>query len=72
MRDPLTAEAVQVSRMVCDPPTVRDLFWNVRKNYFRLFFHYMYFDVAKWSYLQFGVLVPLATWARRRRTLYPR
>ena len=41
-----------------DPPTVRDLFWNVRKNYFRLFFHYMYFDVAKWSYLQFGVLVP--------------
>tara|TARA_R100000789_G_scaffold19041_1_gene21924 strand:+ start:547 stop:1554 length:1008 start_codon:yes stop_codon:yes gene_type:complete len=41
-----------------DPPTVRDLFGNVRKNYFRLFFHYMYFDVAKWSYLQFGVLVP--------------
>jgi peptide/bleomycin uptake transporter len=41
-----------------DPPTVKDLFGNVRKNYFRLFFHYMYFDVAKWSYLQFGVLVP--------------
>jgi len=34
------------------------LFMDVRKNYFRLFFHYMYFDVAKWSYLQFGVLVP--------------
>ena len=30
----------------------------MRRNYFRLFFHYMYFDVAKWSYLQFGVLVP--------------
>ncbi len=40
------------------PPTVWELFQNVRKNYFRLFFHYMYFDVAKWSYLQFGVLVP--------------
>ena len=40
------------------PPTIQELFSNVRKNYFRLFFHYMYFDVAKWSYLQFGVLVP--------------
>ena len=37
---------------------VQDLFEQVRKNYFRLFFHYMYFDVAKFSYLQFGVLVP--------------
>lgn len=36
------------------------LFGNVRRNYFNLFFHYMYFDVAKWSYLQFGVLVPYA------------
>jgi peptide/bleomycin uptake transporter len=34
------------------------LFADVRQNYFRLFFHYMYFDVAKYSYLQFGVLVP--------------
>jgi peptide/bleomycin uptake transporter len=34
------------------------LFADVRRNYFRLFFHYMYFDVAKYSYLQFGVLVP--------------
>ena len=34
------------------------LFREVRRNYFRLFFHYMYFDVAKWSYLQVGVLVP--------------
>ena len=41
-----------------DPPSVVELFGNVRKNYFKLFFHYMYFDVAKWSYLQFGVLVP--------------
>jgi peptide/bleomycin uptake transporter len=34
------------------------LFANVRRNYFRLFFHYMYFDVARYAYLQFGVLVP--------------
>lgn len=40
------------------PPTVIELFHHVRRNYFRLFFHYMYFDVAKWSYLQFGVIVP--------------
>lgn len=40
------------------PEVVGDLFSHVRSNYFRLFFHYMYFDVAKFSYLQFGVLVP--------------
>lgn len=40
------------------PPTVIEFFGRVRKNYFRLFFHYMYFDVAKFSYLQAGVLVP--------------
>lgn len=41
------------------PPLVRDLFENVRTNYFRLFWHYLYFDVVKWSYLQVSVLVPL-------------
>ena len=41
------------------PPTVARLFGDVRRNYFRLFFHYLYFDVAKWSYLQFSVLIPL-------------
>ena len=40
------------------PATVGSLFADVRTNYFRLFFHYLYFDVAKWSYLQFSVLVP--------------
>jgi len=40
------------------PPTVAQLFGDVRHNYFRLFFHYLYFDIAKWSYLQFSVLVP--------------
>jgi len=41
------------------PPTAASLFQDVRRNYFRLFFHYLYFDVVKWSYLQVSVLVPL-------------
>ena len=40
-----------------DPPTALRLFADVRRNYFRLFFHYAYFDVAKWSYLQFGAVI---------------
>lgn len=40
------------------PPTLKDLFRAVRTNHFRMYFHYMYFDAAKWSYLQAGVLVP--------------
>ena len=40
------------------PMSLKELFSNVRVNHFRLYFHYMYFDVAKWSYLQFGVMVP--------------
>ena len=34
------------------PPTVRELFSAVRKNYFRLYFHYMYFNIARILYLQ--------------------
>jgi peptide/bleomycin uptake transporter len=41
------------------PPVAASLFQHVRRNYFRLFFHYLYFDVVKWSYLQVSVLVPL-------------
>lgn len=41
-----------------NPESVVSLFADVRRNYFRLFFHYMYFDVAKWSYLQFTVVIP--------------
>jgi peptide/bleomycin uptake transporter len=41
------------------PPVAQTLFQNVRHNYFRLYFHYLYFDVVKWSYLQASVLVPL-------------
>lgn len=34
------------------PPTVRELFGAVRRNYFRLYFHYMYFNIARIFYLQ--------------------
>lgn len=46
------------------PPTLRELFGNVRKNYFRLYFHYCYFDIFRYSYLQadnifvYVILVP--------------
>lgn len=39
-------------------PVTDELFEAVRDSYFLLFFNFMYFDVAKWSYLQFGVIVP--------------
>ena len=43
------------------PPTVAELFANVRRNYFRLYFNYMYFNVARILYLQvdniFGYIV---------------
>jgi peptide/bleomycin uptake transporter len=34
------------------PPQLVDLFNDVRKNYFRLYFNYMYFNVARMLYLQ--------------------
>ncbi len=40
------------------PPTLAELFSNVRKNYFRLYFNYLYFNVVRFSYLQLGVIVP--------------
>lgn len=39
------------------PESLSELFGNVRKNYFRLYWHYLYFDLVKWSYLQANVLV---------------
>jgi peptide/bleomycin uptake transporter len=41
-----------------DPPTVAELFANVRQNYFRLYFHYMYFNVARICYLQTDNIFP--------------
>lgn len=40
------------------PPTLAELFRNVRRNYFRLYFNYLYFNVVRYGYLQAGVLVP--------------
>jgi peptide/bleomycin uptake transporter len=34
------------------PPTIKELFSNVRRNYFRLYFHYMYFNVFRGLYIQ--------------------
>ena len=41
-----------------DAFTLIELFRNVRRNYFRLYWHYLYFDVARYSYLQFSVVLP--------------
>jgi peptide/bleomycin uptake transporter len=40
------------------PPAIRDFFQNVQKNYFRLYFHYTYFNVARYAYLQGAVFIP--------------
>jgi peptide/bleomycin uptake transporter len=40
------------------PPTVAELFDHVRRNYFRLYFHYMYFNVARIFYLQTDNIFP--------------
>ncbi|MEM0948755.1 MAG: peptide antibiotic transporter SbmA [Pseudomonadota bacterium] len=40
------------------PPTLSELFGNVRKNYFRLYLNYLYFNVVRYSYLQAGVILP--------------
>jgi peptide/bleomycin uptake transporter len=40
------------------PPTLGMLFQDVRRNYFRLYFNYLYFNVVRYGYLQAGVLVP--------------
>ena len=39
-------------------PVVTRLFSVIKKNYHRLFFHYLYFDAAKLTYLQYGIVVP--------------
>ena len=41
------------------PPSIAELYEDVRKNYYTLYLHYLYFDVAKWSYVQFAVILPL-------------
>lgn len=41
-----------------DPPTLAGLFANIRHNYFRLYFHFMYFNVGRYVYLQTDVIFP--------------
>ena len=40
------------------PPTVKDLFTDIRQNYFRIFFHYAYFNVGRILYLQVDIIFP--------------
>jgi len=40
------------------PPTLQGLFANVRQNYFRLYWNFLYFNIARYGYLQASVLVP--------------
>lgn len=42
-----------------DPLTLKELYFNVRKNYFRLYFHYMYFNVVRYTYIYMGQFIPL-------------
>ncbi|CAN7566772.1 peptide antibiotic transporter SbmA [Phyllobacterium sp. LjRoot231] len=55
------------------PPTMAQLFSNVRKNYFRLYFNYLYFNVARILYLQadniFSLLVLIPSIAAGKLTL---
>jgi peptide/bleomycin uptake transporter len=39
-------------------PTVKALFENVRKNYFKLYFNYLYFNLGRYLYLQADSIVP--------------
>lgn len=41
------------------PPTLRELFSFVRKNYFTLYFHYAYFNVARYFYGQADIIFPV-------------
>jgi peptide/bleomycin uptake transporter len=41
-----------------DPPTLAVLFGNIRRNYFRLYLNFMYFNVGRIVYLQTDVIFP--------------
>lgn len=45
------------------PPTIRELFSNVQRNYFRIYMHYTYFNFARYGYLQLAGYIPLLTLA---------
>jgi peptide/bleomycin uptake transporter len=41
-----------------DPPTVSELFANIRRNYFRLYLNFMYFNIGRYVYLQSDQVFP--------------
>ena len=41
-----------------DPPTVSELFGDIRRNYFRLYLNFMYFNIGRIVYLQTDVIFP--------------
>jgi peptide/bleomycin uptake transporter len=45
------------------PPTARQLFSNVQRNYFRIYFNYTYFNLARYLYLNLVGYVPLLAMA---------
>lgn len=45
------------------PVSVKELFGNVQKNYFRIYFHFTYFNVARYAYLQATNFVPIVAMA---------
>lgn len=55
------------------PATAAELFANVRRNYFRLYFHYVYFNIVRYTYLQangiFALLVLVPSIAAGKLTL---
>ena len=40
------------------PISLRELFANVRRNYFRLYLNYLYFNIVRYGYLQAGAILP--------------
>ena len=40
------------------PGKISDLYGGVRKIHYKMYFHYLYFNAVKWSYLQGMVIVP--------------
>jgi len=41
-----------------DPPTLSALFGDVRRNYFRLYLNFVYFNIGRYIYLQADVIFP--------------
>lgn len=41
-----------------EPPTIAALYQGVRRNYFRLYFNYLYFNVFRYAYLQGSTFIP--------------